>query len=243
MLTANSPLQNRLLADLPAEDYRRLLPHLHPIELETGAVLGVARDPQYVFFPTSSVVSLSYAGEEDAAAHLAQIGNEGAVGTSAVLGQTALARREVVLVGGSAYRLKASELKNEMDRGGALLQLLLNFTQALVAQMAQTAWCNDRHSAQQRLCRGLLLTLDRQLPDAPVAHKPPACTMPGLRRPRMTEAVLSLWAAGSIQVRRGSITVLDRLKLENRVCGCYAIVKRDSEGFASHRPAAEQRAA
>ncbi len=244
MLKANSPLQNRLLAELPAADYRRLLRFLQPVEWESGAVLAeTGAGPMHVYFPTSSVVSLRCSDDEDAGAHLALVGNEGAVGTSLVLGQSAIARRAVVLVGGSAYRLSARVLKAEIGRGGALLQLLLNFAQALVAQMAQTALCNHRHSAQQQLCRGLLLNLDRLSPDAPVADKPQGYTMPGLRRHGMTEAVLSLWAAGSIQVRRGSITVLDRLKLEQRVCGCYAMVKRESDRPASHHLAAAQPAA
>ncbi len=236
MLKANSPLQNRLLANLPAADFQRLSPHLQPVEWESGALLTQAgATHQHVYFPTSSVVSLSCSDGKDASAQLALVGNEGAVGVSLVLGQNALSRRDIVLVGGSAYRLSARVLKKEMGRGGALLQLLLNFAQSLVAQMAQTALCNDRHSAQQQLCRGLLLNLDRQFPDAPVARKLPSCSAPGLSRYGMTEAVLNLWATGSIQVRRGSITVLDRLKLEKRVCGCYAMLKRECGCLAAHR--------
>lgn len=241
MLKANSPLQNRLLANLPSADLQRLLPHLQCVEWESGERLsGVGALPRHVYFPTSGVVSLHCSEDEESSAPWALVGNEGAVGMSLVLGQSSITRRDIVLVGGSAYRLSARALATEVGRGGALLQLLLNFAQALVAQMAQTALCNERHSAQQQLCRRLLLNLDRQFPNAPVARKPPGYTVSDLSRHGMTEAVLNLWAAGSIQVRRGKITVLDRPKLEERVCGCYAMVKRESECLASHRFAPAQ---
>jgi CRP-like cAMP-binding protein len=188
---------------------------------ESGGAQG------YVYFPTSSIVSLLYVLENGSSAEIAVTGCEGLVGISLFMGGETTPSRAVVQSGGQGYRLKAAVLKNEFDSGGALQLLLLRFTQALITQMTQTAVCNRHHAVDQQLCRWLLLSLDRLPANELVMTQELIANMLGVRREGVTEAAGKLQAAGLIEYSRGRITVLDRTKLEARVCECYAVVKRE----------------
>jgi CRP-like cAMP-binding protein len=135
--------------------------------------------------------------------------------------------RAVVQSAGWGYRLKAQVMKDEFNRAGPVLHLLLRYTQALITQMAQTAVCNRHHSLDQQLCRWLLLSLDRLQGDELVMTQELIANMLGVRREGVTEAALKLQGAGLIRYARGRITVLDRSGLERRTCECYAVVKKE----------------
>jgi CRP-like cAMP-binding protein len=139
----------------------------------------------------------------------------------------------VVQSAGSGYRLRANVLKGEFDRGGALQLLLLQYSQALFTQMAQTAVCNRHHSVEQQLCRWLLLCLDRLPSNELTMTQELIASMLGVRREGVTEAAGRLQAAGLIRYSRGKITVLDRPKLETVVCECYEVVRRETERLFS----------
>jgi CRP-like cAMP-binding protein len=135
--------------------------------------------------------------------------------------------RALVQSGGSGYRLKAGILKREFEIGGGLQHLALRFTQALITQMAQTAVCNRHHSVLNQLCRWLLLSLDRLASNELTMTQELIANMLGVRREGVTEAAGILQKAGLIKYNRGHITVIDREKLEGRVCECYAVVKKE----------------
>ena len=135
--------------------------------------------------------------------------------------------RAVVQSAGDGYRLKAAVLKKEFDSGGQLQHLALRYTQALITQMAQTAVCNRHHSVEQQLCRWLLLSLDRLPSNELTMTQELIANMLGVRREGVTEAAGHLQKDGLIRYSRGRITVLDRPKLEARVCECYAVVKKE----------------
>jgi len=228
MLRKHAPKQNLLLAALPAEEYERLLPHLELAPLELGWVVYESGSQlQYVYFPTDCIISLLYVMENGASAEIAVVGNEGLVGIALFMGGETTPSRAVVQSAGYAYRLKASVLKKEFSHGGPLQHLLLRYTQALITQMAQTAVCNRHHSVEQQLCRWLLLSLDRLPSNELTMTQELIANMLGVRREGVTEAAGKLQAAGLINYSRGRITVLDRPKLEARVCECYAVVKRE----------------
>ena len=223
-----SPLQNRLLAALPAADYERLLPHLELVPLPLAWAVYESGDAQrYVFFPTTSIVSLLYVMEDGSSAEIAVVGNEGVVGLALFMGGESTPSRAVVQSAGYGYRLRASVLKTEFGGGGELQHLLLRYTQALITQMAQTAVCNRHHAVEQQLCRWLLLSLDRLPSNQLTMTQELIANMLGVRREGVTEAAGKLQAAGLIHYSRGRITVLDRPKLEARVCECYTVVKRE----------------
>ncbi len=135
-----TPKQNRLLATLPDDDYARLLPDLELISMPLGRVVYESGGHLgYLYFPTTSIVSLLYVTESGASAEIAITGNEGLVGISLFMGGESTPSRAMVQSAGNAYRLKAGVLKKEFALGGPLQQLALRFTQALITQMAQTA--------------------------------------------------------------------------------------------------------
>jgi CRP-like cAMP-binding protein len=228
MATRPDPRQNHLLAALPIAEWTRWLPSLEPVDMPLGEVLyesGVAMT--HVYFPTTSIVSLLYVMEDGASAEIAVVGNEGLVGVSLFMGGETTPSRSVVQSAGQGFRMRAQLLKDEFNRSGPVLHLLLRYTQALITQMAQTAVCNRHHSLDQQLCRWLLLSLDRLQEPELVMTQELIANMLGVRREGVTEAALSLQRAGLITYKRGHITALDRSGLEQRTCECYAVVKKE----------------
>jgi CRP-like cAMP-binding protein len=235
---SDTPRDNGLLAALPQEDYEALLPFLERVDLPLGsAVYESGGEQGYVYFPTSSIVSLLYVLADGASAEIAVTGSEGLVGIALFMGGETTPSRAVVQSGGHGYRLRASVLKSEFQRGGALQHLLLRFTQALITQMTQTAVCNRHHAVDQQLCRWLLLSLDRLDTNELVMTHELIANMLGVRREGVTEAAGRLQAEGLIEYSRGRITVLDRPHLEARVCECYAVVKKEYDRLLPASPA------
>jgi CRP-like cAMP-binding protein len=222
--------KNHLLAALPDAEWARWAPLFERVQMPLGQVLyesGVALD--YVYFPITSIVSLLYVMENGASAEIAVVGNEGLVGVSLFMGGESTPSRAVVQSAGLGCRLKAKIMKEEFDRAGPVLHLLLRYTQALLTQMAQTAVCNRHHSLDQQLCRWLLLSLDRLQGDELIMTQELIANMLGVRREGVTEGALKLQKAGLIRYARGHMTILDRKGLEARTCECYAVVKREYE--------------
>ena len=225
-----TPLQNHLLAALPDEVQGRLFPHLELIPLPLGKVLYESGDTlKHVYFPTDSIVSMLYVMENGASGEISVVGNDGLVGISLFMGGESTPSRAIVQSAGSAYRLVARRLKEEFHRNGELLHLLLRYTQSLITQMSQTAVCNRHHTVDQQLCRWLLLSLDR-LPDNRLAMTQELiANMLGVRREGVTDAAGKLQKLDVIEYHRGHITVLDRPKLEQLSCECYAVVKKETD--------------
>jgi CRP-like cAMP-binding protein len=224
----HTPHQNHLLDALPASDYDRLAAHLELIPMKLGDVLYESGAPlRHVYFPTTCIISLLYVMEDGASAEIAIVGNEGILGISLFMGGDTTPSRAMVQSAGHAYRLKADLLKTEFGRFGPTMHLLLRYTQALITQMAQTAVCNRHHSVDQQLCRWLLLSLDRLQSNQLSMTQELIANMLGVRREGVTEAAGKLQAAGLITYRRGTITVLDRPRLEAQACECYQVVKTE----------------
>jgi CRP-like cAMP-binding protein len=228
MLDSAEPRNNFLLAALPEAEWHRWQHFLEKVEMPLGQVLYESGATlTHVYFPTTSIVSLLYVMENGASAEIAVVGNEGLVGVSLFMGGESTPSRAVVQSAGHGLRLKAQLMKDEFDRSGPVLHLLLRYTQALITQMAQTAACNRHHTLDQQLCRWLLLSLDRLRANELAMTQELIANMLGVRREGVTEAALKLQQAGLISYTRGRITVLDRAGLEQRTCECYAVVKRE----------------
>ncbi len=228
MTSPHNPNQNHLLAALPAAEFARLAGHLELVPMLLGEILyEPGRQLQHAYFPTTAIVSLHYVIESGASAEIAGVGNEGVVGISLFLGGDTTPSSAVVQTAGHAYRLDRRLLKDEFDRAGPMLNLLLRYTQALITQMTQTAVCNRHHSIEQQLCRWLLVTLDRVPSGQLIMTQELVASMLGVRREGITEAAGKLQLAGFIRYRRGHISVLERSGLESRACECYAAVKNE----------------
>ena len=233
------PKANQLLAALPAAEYARWLPHLEQVPLPLGQVLYESGATlEHVYFPTDAIVSLLNVLDNGASAEIAVVGFEGLVGVSLFMGGESTPSRAVVQSAGSAFRLPAQAMKDEFNRAGPVLHLLLRYTQALITQMAQTAVCNRHHSLDKQLCRWLLLSLDRLTGNELVMTQELIANMLGVRREGVTEAALHLQKQGYISYARGRIWVLDRSGLERATCECYAVVKTEYDRLLPAKTAA-----
>ena len=220
------PLENRLLARLPPEEYERLLPHLEHVSFALGEVIYESGGRQsYIYFPTTVIISLLYLMENGSSAEIGVAGNEGLVGVALFMGGNSVPNRAIVQSAGDAFRLKTKALQEEFARGGTFQRLLLRYTQALMTQMSQTAVCNRLHTVEQQLCRWLLLSRDRLYTDELVMTQELIANMLGVRREGVTHAAGRLQENGLISYVRGRITILDRRGLEAAVCECYKVVK------------------
>lgn len=228
MPAAPDPKTNQLLAALPPAEWLRWQPQLESVDMPLGQVLYESGSTlSHVYFPTTAIVSLLYVMENGASAEIAVVGHEGIVGISLFMGGESTPSRAVVQSAGLGLRLEAQTIKDEFNRSGAVMHLLLRYTQALITQMAQTAVCNRHHSLDQQLCRWLLLSLDRLPGNDLVMTQELIANMLGVRREGVTEGARKLQEAGLIRYARGRITVLDRPGLERRTCECYGVVKKE----------------
>jgi len=236
----HDPHQNHLLAALSAAERQRIYPHLELVAMPLGKVLYESGDQlRYVYFPTDCIVSLLYVLADGASAEISVVGNEGLIGIALFMGGESTPSRAIVQSAGFAYRLNGQLLKDEFHRNGEVQLLLLRYTQSLITQMAQTAVCNRHHSVDQQLCRWLLLSLDRLNSNQLVMTQELIANMLGVRREGVTEAAGKLDRLGVIRYARGHITVLNRPKLEQLCCECYAVVKIESDRLSA-RPASAQ---
>ena len=224
----SDPRQNQLLAVLPDAEWNRWQTGLERVDLEVGQVLSESgRTPSYVYFPTTAIVSLLYMTQDGGSAEIAVVGNDGVVGVSVFMGGNATPSQAVVQAAGQAYRVRAQLVKAAVDGGGPVLKILLRYTQAMIAQVAQTAVCNRYHAIDQQLCRRLLLSLDRLPTDSLTMTQELLANLLGVRREGVTAAALKLQLAGVIRYSRGHIDVLDRVRLENRACECYGVARKE----------------
>jgi CRP-like cAMP-binding protein len=234
---APDPQQNHLLAALPVAERERIYPHLRLVPMPLGKVLYESGDVlRHVYFPTDSIVSLQYVLANGASAEIAVVGNEGLIGVALFMGGETTPSRAVVQSSGHAFRLAGQRLKSEFRRNGELQLLLLRYTQSLITQMAQTAVCNRHHSVDQQLCRWLLLSLDCLTTNQLAMTQELIANMLGVRREGVTEAAGKLQKLGVIEYSRGHITVLDRPRLEQLCCECYAVVRKESARLLPRRP-------
>ena len=238
MSDSPNPKQNHLLAALPAQVQSRLLRHLELVTLPLGNVLYESGDTlRHVYFPTDAIVSLHCVMGSGATAEISVVGNEGMIGVAVFMGGESTPSSAIVQSAGHAYRLPRRRLKDEFNRHGDMLLLMLRYTQAFITQMAQTAVCNRHHSIDQQLCRWLLLYLDR-LPgnDLSVTQEIIA-NMLGVRRESVNEAAGKLQRQEVIEYSRGHVKVIDRAQLEQLSCECYAVVKNETERLLPYLPA------
>ncbi len=224
----NNLRRNFLLASLPDIEFERVQTHLKPISLKLGQVLYESGDKMdYVYFPTTSIISLLYVMENGATAEIGVVGNDGVLGIALFMGGDTTPNRAVIQSAGEAFKMSAKDLMAEFTLGGVFHNLLLRYTQTLITQISQTAVCNRLHSVEQQLCRWLLLSHDRLNSDTLVMTHDLISNMLGVRREGVTMAARKLAARKLIKNVRGSITILDRSGLEKAVCECYEVVNNE----------------
>ena len=227
--------RNHLLALLPQNLKDQIYPQLREVKLSLGEeVYAAGQEVKYVYFPIDSIISLLYVMLDGASAEISVVGCEGIVGIAVFMGGESTPSRAVVQSAGMAYRLPAAELKRQFNADANFRVLMLRYTQALITQMAQTAVCNRHHTIDQQLCRWLLLSMDRLPTSQLTMTQELIANMLGVRREGVTEAAGKLQNAGVISYQRGKITVINRSKLEQLSCECYAVVKEETDRLAAY---------
>ena len=220
------PIRNRLLAALPAEEYGRLLPHLEAVPLPFMKVLYEGGETiRHVYFPDDGLISLLIVMEDETVREIGVIGNEGMLGIAVALGMKTTPTRALIQLPGSAMRMKAGALRDELGRGGALPNVLRRYNHALFAQVAQSAACVSSHPVDERLSRWLLMTHDHAPGDEFEMKHEFLATMLGVTRSVVTRAAGRLQREKTIRYTRGRVNVLDRGGLEANACECYGVVR------------------
>jgi CRP-like cAMP-binding protein len=230
MVGPNNPQQNRLLAALSPTERARVYPDLRLVQMARGKVLYTSGDVlRDVYFPADCIVSQLHMMENGASAEISSVGNDGAIGVAPFLGGATSMSSAIVQSAGCAYVLTSERLKQEFDRHGEMLHILLRYMQVLLAQMAHAAVCYQHHPVEQRLSRWLLLSLDRLDSNRLTTTHEVIANMLGVRREGVTAAIGKLQKIGVIAHSRMQITVLDRHKLEQLCCECYAAVRKETD--------------
>ena len=216
---------NAILAGLNPTESALLQRASEEVALERGGVIVEAGEtPAYVYFPTEGVVSLVGTTSGGSTVEVAVVGPEGVASISAVLGRQWLPFRVVTQIPGRAIRISTDVVIDLMAQCGEFHGRLLEYTQEMIAQVAQSAVCNRFHNAKQRLARWLLMTADRAESTAlPLTHEF-ISYMVGGPRSAVTEAAAELRESGAIAYRRGLITISSAEKLREQSCECYAVL-------------------
>lgn len=231
------PIRNQLLAALPGKEYKRLITHLESVPLPFMDVLYEGGEPiEHVYFPNDGLISLLVVMGDETVREIGVIGNEGMLGTAVALGMKTTTTRALTQLPGSAMRMKAGALRDELGRGGALPHVLRRYAHALFTQVSQSAACVSSHAVDKRLSRWLLMTHDHAPGDEFEMKHEFMAMMLGVTRSVVTRAAGHLQKEEMIRYTRGQVTVLDRKRLEATACECYGVVKA-----VSLQPAAGRR--
>jgi CRP-like cAMP-binding protein len=223
------PITNCLLAALPTKEYQALQRQLEEIPLVFEKILYRPLElVSDVYFPNSGIVSLLAGDNERATLEVGLVGREGMVGLNVFLGVSYSINRAVVQGVGSAMKMKGTALRKACNNGGALPLLLQRYSHSVMTQITQSAVCNQFHSVDARLARWLLMTHDRMGDDEFQLTQEFLSNMLGVRREGVSKAASELQKQKLIRYSRGRLKVLDRPGLEAISCGCYQIIRDES---------------
>jgi CRP-like cAMP-binding protein len=230
--TTNHTGVNRLLSSLPRSEYERLSLFLKPVVLTFGEVLYEPGEIiRHVYFPNDSIISLLSTMSQRSTLEVGMVGNEGMAGLSVFMGVDVSSTRAIVQGAGSAMRMTSSAVRTEANRLGALHRLLHRYTHSRMTQTAQSSACNRFHSVDARLARWLMMTSDRMGTDEFRLTQEFMSNMLGVRREGVNKAAGALQSAKLIRYSRGTLTVLNRRRLQENACQCYGIIKAESDQY------------
>lgn len=219
--------QNQLLAALSQELYESLAPHLKLVSLSNGAILHHPNELlQDLYFPLDCLISITVTMQDGSTVEASAVGSRDVAGVNAFMGSNETTQTEYIVQSpGEALKIDAAILRQEFNRSQELRDLLLRYTQVLIAQISQTAACNRLHVIEQRLARWLLEVQDRlELTDFSLTQEFMS-QMLGVRRAGVTQAAQKLQENNLIRYSRGRVYVLDQQGLEAASCECFKVIK------------------
>lgn len=219
---------NRILTLLPRNDYERFLPHLEPVRLVAGKILYMPGDTvRYAYFPLGGMISLVSTTESGDATEVGMIGNEGMAGLPIILKASTTPYQVTVQLSANALRAKSEVVRAEFNRGGALQDLLLRYTHAVLTQISQSAACNRFHTVEERLCRWLLTSRDRVNSNSLSLTQEFLAQMIGAPRTSVTAVAGTLQRANILHCSRGKIQIIDSAGLGAAACECYGFINEE----------------
>ncbi len=219
--------RNQLLAMLSHEVLQSWAAELESVDLVRGQILYESGGQvKHIYFPTSAIVSLMCSTADGSSSEIAVVGNDGAIGIAAFMGEQAMAHEAIVQSEGSAFRMKSRSMKEAFNRSAEVQRLMLRYTQDLIAQIAETAVSNRHFSIEQQLSRRLLMEQDRLASDELKMTQELLGNLLGVRRESVTDAAHKLQSAGLIRYSRGRIIINDRPGLERRCREFYTSTHR-----------------
>jgi CRP-like cAMP-binding protein len=216
------PLDNKLLASLPRDEFEALKPHLTAVSLVQGDVIyeaGVEVD--YVYFPHCGMFSMLVVMRDGKAIETATVGREGVIGAMAGLGLYKSLVRVTVQLPLQASKVAAAPFRRAVIASDALRDVCVRYNEVMLTQARITAACNALHQVEERLCRWLLQSADRAASDTIALTQELLAEMLGVRRTSVTDVARKLQDKGVITYSRGVITILDREALKRLSCECY----------------------
>ena len=221
------PASNLILLSISENDYSSLRPHLEYVSLPNHLVLHEAGGKlEFAYFPNHGLISLVVVMKDGKTAEAGIVGMEGFTGTPVAVGLSRSPLQAVVQITGDGFRIEAGALQNTLESAPRLQEILSRYAAIRGMQIAQTAACNRLHDIGQRLARWLLMTQDRvDSGSLPITHDFLA-TMLGTDRPTVSLAAGVLQRKKIIEYTRGAVKIVNRKKLEDSACECYAVIQQ-----------------
>jgi CRP-like cAMP-binding protein len=227
-----SRAENKILAAIHNPEYQNFFSQLEHVSLAQGAAI-YEPDTQieYVYFPETAIFSMLATMNDGSTVEVGPVGDEGMLGLRVFLGAGTSLYRVIVHVAGSAMRMKADALREELRADkSAVPRLLLRYTQMLLAMTGHSLACNKLHTLEQQLARWLLMMHDYVGGELLLTHELISLTL-GVRRAGVSDAAHDFKETGLIDYQRGHIQILDRQGLEASACECYGNVKNEYDSL------------
>ena len=230
--------RNRLLDALPGEEYVRPARKLEPVELQLSQVLfRPGERVEYVYFLVEPIISLMTELADGRGVETGLVGREAMVGIATVYGVEWESKVATVQRMGTALKMGADGLREELARGERLQHLLLQYAHALMSQISQSLVCNVYHKVDVRLARWLLMFQDRAgTNEFEMTHEFMG-NMLGVTRSSIGEVARKLQEMGLVSYERGRFRIINRLALEQMACECYEVVRDEFERLYHNAPA------
>jgi CRP-like cAMP-binding protein len=232
----NHSTGNHILDALPKDEFQRIEPFLEPVTLSHGTILCHPEDRvKDVYFPTEGMISVTSISLDGKSVQIATVAKEGMTGIETILGVDSTTHQSLVQIPGEGFRMKTEIVRSEFKQCGALHDLLLRYTHAFLVQTSQSAICNRIHTVEEKLAAWLMTTSDRvdsnclHLTQEFIAH------MFGVNRPTVTSAASKLQTDGVIEYRRGKISIINAMGLEELACDCYQTVKQEYSSYINNK--------
>ena len=228
--TSGNPIANRILLDVTDREFEILQPYLHYLELPLHKSMHEAEDGiSYGYFLNAGLSSLVIAMDDGRSVEVGIVGREGFIGAPLAAGINRTPYRALAQAAGNAVRIKAEVLEVNLPAMPDLRSQLNRYSQGQTLQVARLAACNRLHPIDQRLARWILMCQDRLDEDLlPMTHEFFA-EMLGSGRPSVSVSAAVLQRAGAIQYARGTVKIVDRGRLEDLCCECYAVMRDYNE--------------